>query len=151
MGACSEAWHSLAVDGLVRLEGSGNDVRSAWWQMICCAISADLAPRCQGPRGAWLRALQHAIFARLCPEPNLEMRSCCWQQPLTGLVLAPLCCDAPLQGLQKSFGGAQNMKILLGKLRKRCREVCGLAYVCAFWRAQLECCGDASGGDFITK
>jgi len=72
--ACAEAWHSLAVDGLVQLEGSGTDARSAWWQMICCAISADLAPRCKGPRSAWLRALQHAIFARLCPEPSVEVR-----------------------------------------------------------------------------
>jgi len=72
--ACSEAWHSLAVDGLVQSEGSENDVRSAWWQMLCCAISADLAPRCKGPRSAWLRALRHAIFARLCPEPSVEVR-----------------------------------------------------------------------------
>jgi len=72
--ACSDAWRSLAVDGLVRLEGSGNDVRSDWWQMLCCAMSADLTPRCKGPRGAWLRALQRAMFARLCPEPTGEAR-----------------------------------------------------------------------------
>lgn len=71
---CSEAWRSLTVDGLVQLEGSGNDVRSAWWQMLCCAISSDLAPRCKGPRSAWLRALQHAVFARFCPEPTSEVR-----------------------------------------------------------------------------